>query len=44
VVIPYWRGVESKWPELARFAYDALSIPAMSTECERCFYLMQEDD
>jgi hypothetical protein len=37
VVIPYWRGVEHKWPELARFAYDALSIPAMSTECERCF-------
>jgi hAT family C-terminal dimerisation region len=37
VVIFYWRGVESKWPELARFAYDALSIPAMSTECERCF-------
>jgi hAT family C-terminal dimerisation region len=37
VIIPYWRGVESKWPELARFAYDALSIPAMSTECERCF-------
>jgi hypothetical protein len=37
IIIPYWRGVESKWPELARFAYDALSIPAMSTECERCF-------
>ena len=37
IIISYWRGVESKWPELARFAYDALSIPAMSTECERCF-------
>ena len=29
IIIPYWRRVESKWPELARFAYDALSIPAM---------------
>ena len=37
VIIPYWRGVEHKWPELARFAYDVQSIPAMSTECERCF-------
>lgn len=37
IIIPYWRGVESKWPELARFAYDALSIPVISTECERCF-------
>jgi hypothetical protein len=36
-LIRYWRMMESKWPELARFAYDALSIPAMSTECERCF-------
>ena len=36
IIIPYWRGVESKWPDLARFAYDALSIPAISTECERC--------
>jgi hypothetical protein len=37
LIIPYWRGVEHKWPELARFAYDVQSIPAMSTECERCF-------
>jgi hypothetical protein len=37
LIISYWRGVEHKWPELAKFAYDALSIPAMSTECERCF-------
>jgi hypothetical protein len=29
--------MEHKWPELARFAYDVQSIPAMSTECERCF-------
>jgi hypothetical protein len=32
IVIPYWREVEYKWSELARFAYDALSIPAMSTQ------------
>jgi hypothetical protein len=27
------------WPELVRFAYYVQSIPAMSTECERCFSL-----
>jgi len=26
IVIPYWRGVEYKWPELARFAFDALYL------------------
>jgi hypothetical protein len=37
VIISYWRGVEHRWPELTKFAYNALFIPAMSTECERCF-------
>jgi hypothetical protein len=35
--IDYWKTVEPRWPNLARFAFDALSIPAMSAECERCF-------
>jgi hypothetical protein len=42
VIILYWRRVERKWPELARFAYDVQSIPAMSTECELLF-LGQQD-
>ena len=37
IIIPYWRGVGSKWPDLARFTYNTLSIPVISTECERCF-------
>jgi hypothetical protein len=37
LIISYWRGVERKWPERAKFVYDALSIQTMSTECERCF-------
>jgi hypothetical protein len=35
--IDYWKTVEPRWPNLTRFALDALSIPAMSAECERCF-------
>jgi hypothetical protein len=35
--LDYWRTVEPRWPNLARMAFDALSIPAMSSECERCF-------
>lgn len=35
--LDYWRTVESRWPNLTRMALDALSIPAMSAECERCF-------
>jgi hypothetical protein len=31
------KGKQMKWPNLTRFAFDALSIPAMSAECERCF-------
>ena len=33
-----WRGHHSgQWPNLSRLALDALSIPAMSAECERSF-------
>ena len=35
--LAYWKTVESRWPNLARMAFDSLSIPAMSAECERCF-------
>jgi hypothetical protein len=37
LLIDYWRSKEKTWPELTRFAFNALSIPAMSAECERCF-------
>jgi hypothetical protein len=37
VLFDYWKGREQRWPNLTRFAFDALSIPAMSAECERCF-------
>ena len=33
----YWRARESEWPHLASMAFDFLSIPAMSSECERVF-------
>ena len=36
-VIEYWRSREPQWPQLAKMAYDFLSIPAMSSECERVF-------
>jgi hypothetical protein len=36
-LIAWWGERLPIWPELARFALDALSIPAMSAECERCF-------
>jgi hypothetical protein len=35
--LEYWRERSVQWPNLARLALDALSIPAMSAECERCF-------
>jgi len=35
--IRFWKNKECDWPELAQLAFDALSIPAMSAECERCF-------
>ncbi|PMD63040.1 uncharacterized protein K444DRAFT_718325 [Hyaloscypha bicolor E] len=33
----YWKVRESEWPYLAKMAYDFLSIPAISSECERVF-------
>jgi len=36
-LLEYWRLREAQWPHLARMAYDFLSIPAMSSECERVF-------
>ena len=36
-ILDYWKIKESEWPQLARMAYDFLSIPAMSSECERVF-------
>jgi hypothetical protein len=36
-VAEYWKARESEWPHLAKMAYDFLSIPAMSSECERVF-------
>ena len=34
-LLQYWIQYESRSPQLARFAFEMLSIPAMSTECER---------
>jgi hypothetical protein len=33
----FWAQNEAKYPSLARMAFDVLSIPAMSAECERVF-------
>ena len=33
----WWGNHSGQWPNLSRLAFDALSIPAMSAECERCF-------
>jgi hypothetical protein len=35
--IDYWKARESEWPHLSAMAFDFLSIPAMSSECERVF-------
>jgi hypothetical protein len=32
-----WRCLEGRFPLLAKMAFDILSIPAMSAECERVF-------
>lgn len=32
-----WRRMEGRFPVLAKMAFDILSIPAMSAECERIF-------
>ncbi len=36
-LMEYWRSQESEWPQLMAMAYDFLSIPTMSSECERVF-------
>jgi hAT family C-terminal dimerisation region len=33
----YWLDKQAQWPQLAKMALDFLSIPAMSSECERVF-------
>ena len=33
----FWARYEACYPSLARMAFDMLSIPAMSAECERVF-------
>jgi hypothetical protein len=35
--VAYWMGLQLKYPDLARFAIDILTIPASSCECERLF-------
>ena len=36
-VCAFWARYEAEYPSLARMAFDVLSIPAMSAECERVF-------
>ena len=36
-VIAYWVELRHKYPSLARFAIDILTIPASSCDCERVF-------
>ena len=33
----YWTAQEQSFPRLSKLAYNSLSIPAMSAECERVF-------
>lgn len=35
--LDYWRSREAMWPHLAQMAFDLISVPAMSSECERVF-------
>lgn len=35
--LAWWRVNESRYPKLSKMAYDLLSTPAMSAECERVF-------
>ena len=35
--LEWWRANQSIYPKLAQMAFDLLSIPAMSAECERVF-------
>ena len=36
-ICAFWARYEAQYPSLARMAFDVLSIPAMSAECERVF-------
>jgi hypothetical protein len=36
-ILSWWRKEEEHWPRLSRMAFDILSIPAVSAECERAF-------
>jgi hypothetical protein len=36
-LVIWWGHHSGQWPNLSRLAFDALSIPAMSAECERSF-------
>ena len=36
-IINEWKRLETRFPILAKMAFDILSIPAMSAECERIF-------
>ena len=36
-VIDEWKRLQPRFPILAKMAFDILSIPAMSAECERIF-------
>ena len=35
--LEYWKAREAEWPHLALIAFDFLSIPAISSKCERVF-------
>jgi hypothetical protein len=36
-LVKWWTSMEESFPNLAKWAYDMISIPAMSSECERIF-------
>ena len=35
--LQWWRDHQNTYPNLAQMAFDLFAIPAMSSECERCF-------
>jgi hypothetical protein len=35
--IKYWVGLQDQYPNLSKLAFDVLSVPASSCECERVF-------
>ena len=35
--ISYWRSMRERYPRLAQMAFDVLTIPASSADCERMF-------